>query len=69
MRKQVLDTEVAQFKATIHQLYNAGNKPSITVIIVNKRISQRFFVKNEKGQLVNAPSGTVIDTNVVQSEE
>lgn len=39
MRKKVIETEVAQFKETIHSYYNKAKKPSVTVIIVNKRIS------------------------------
>ncbi len=44
-RNQVLASEIPQFEAAINLLYNkVANKPEITVVVVNKRISQRFFV-------------------------
>jgi hypothetical protein len=39
------------------------------VIIVNKRIAQRFFVADDKGTLNNPPSGCLIDTQVVENED
>jgi hypothetical protein len=51
-------------------MYNkVGKKPAITLIIVNKRITQRFFVDNGSGQLINPPSGCVVDTKVVENED
>jgi hypothetical protein len=48
-------------------LYNkVAEKPKITVIVVNKRISQRFFVKDQGGRLVNPPSGCIIDKGLVE---
>lgn len=45
MRDQVLAKEIPQFEEAINALYNkAAYKPAITVVVVNKRISQRFFV-------------------------
>ena len=62
MRDQVLSTEIPQFESAINELYNkVTSKPSITVVVVNKRITQRFFVKDEKGCLRNPPSGCIID--------
>ena len=50
MRKQVLQKEITQFREAIHETYNkAKTMPKITVIIVNKRITQRFFVEDENG--------------------
>jgi hypothetical protein len=50
-------------------LYNkATSKPQITVVVVNKRITQRFFVKDEKGCLRNPPSGCIIDQGVVEND-
>jgi hypothetical protein len=41
----VLASEIPQFEQAINMLYNTmADKPQITVIVVNKRISQRFFV-------------------------
>ena len=62
MRDQVLSTEIPQIESAINELYNkATSKPFITVVVVNKRITQRFFVKDEKGYLRNPPSGCIID--------
>jgi hypothetical protein len=45
MRDQVLQAEIPQFEAAINKLYNkAAVAPEITVVVVNKRISQRFFL-------------------------
>lgn len=50
MRKQVLQKEISQFREAINEVYNkAANKPYLTVIIVNKRITQRFFVEDGNG--------------------
>ena len=69
MRTLVLQHEVTQFRKAIEEVYNkAAKKPCITVIIVNKRITQRFFVENEKGGYNNPPSGCVIDSKLVESE-
>jgi len=39
------------------------------VIIVNKRITQRFFIEDQGGRLNNPPSGALIDTNVVENQD
>ena len=63
MRKQVLTKEVSQMREAIHETYNlTKKKPYITVVIVNKRITQRFFVEDDSGLLQNPPSGCLIDT-------
>lgn len=70
MRRQVLTTEILQFKQAINELYNKSEKkPYFTVIFVNKRINQRFFVEDRNGNLANPPAGTIIDSNVVQTED
>jgi hypothetical protein len=49
-------------------LYNkAAEKPEITVVVVNKRISQRFFVTDSQGRLSNPPSGCIIDKGLVEN--
>ena len=69
-RDQVLADEIPQFENAINSLYNkAANKPSIVVVVVNKRISQRFFVYDEKGRLTNPPSGCIIDKKLVESSD
>jgi hypothetical protein len=67
MRDQVLSTEIPQFESAISELYPDNVKPAeITVVVVNKRISQRFFVKDEEGRLANPPSGCIIDRDLVE---
>lgn len=51
MRKLVLEKELEQLKRIIEEEYSIGQAnevpaPSITLIIVNKRVRQRFFEKN-----------------------
>lgn len=38
-RNQVLASEIPQFEEVITQVYPQGEKPELTVIVVNKRIS------------------------------
>lgn len=68
MRQQVLEKEIPQFRQAIHDLYNKIDPPHITVVIVNKRITQRFFVEDQNGRLVNPPSGCIIDQNLVEED-
>lgn len=70
MRRQVLQKEITQFREAINETYNlAKKKPYITVIIVNKRITQRFFVEDEYGNLQNPPSGCLIDDKIVENQD
>jgi len=49
-------------------MYNsAAAKPKITLVIVNKRIIQSFFVVDGTGRLSNPPSGCIIDCDLVES--
>lgn len=65
-RSLVINAEVTQFQNACNEMYNqAEKKPKITLIIVNKRIIQNFFIK-EGNRLNNAPSGCIIDTEIVQ---
>ena len=44
-RSQVIDREVTQFQEAFNEMYNqASARPKITLLIVNKRIIQSFFV-------------------------
>lgn len=45
-----------------------SEQPEITVVIVNKRITQRFFVEDNQGRLSNPPSGTIIDEQLVEQD-
>jgi hypothetical protein len=68
-REQVFEFEIQQFQETIEALYNKmASKPAITVVFVNKRINQRFFMMDEKrGQPMNPPSGCIIDRGLSQT--
>lgn len=66
----MLQEEVTQLREAINETYNtAKKKPFITVIIVNKRITQRFFIEDQQGRLINPPSGCLIDTKVVENQD
>lgn len=57
-------------KRAIEDVFNkASKKPTITVVIVNKRITQRFFVEDEYGNVRNPPSGCIINTELVESTD
>ena len=40
--------------------------PELTLVVVNKRINQRFFIKDSSGRLSNPPSGCIIDRGLVE---
>jgi len=63
-----LASEIPQLEEAIKELYNlAKEKPQITVVVVNKRIIQRFFVIDAQGRTSNPPSGCIIDKGLVES--
>jgi hypothetical protein len=67
MRDQVISREVTQFKEAFAELYNKAEvSPKVTLVVVNKRITQRFFVKDQNGRLANPPSGCIIDRGLVE---
>lgn len=67
MRDQVLQTEISQFTKAVKEIYNKASKaPEVTVIVVNKKVSQRFFVSDQQGKLSNPPSGCLIDKALVE---
>lgn len=70
MRRQVLQQEVVQLREAINETYNlAKKKPYITVVIVNKRITQRFFIEDQQGRIQNPPSGCLIDEAIVENQD
>ena len=69
MRNQVLSHEIPQFETAINAIYGEEAKPEICVVVVNKRISQRFFVKDHNGNLSNPPPGCIIDTDLVEHSD
>ena len=70
MRKKVIDFELEQLKKimTDEYSYSGGPQqplPEITLIIVNKRVRQRFF-EMQSNAIVNPPQGTYIDQGFVE---
>ena len=72
MRKQVIDAELEQLKKICIDEYNIeaseegkAKMPHITLLIVNKRIRQRFFEKTGKS-ITNPPQGTYVDSAFVE---
>ena len=69
MRDQVLQNEIPQFQEAINEIYGKdAAAPEMTVVVVNKRISQRFFVEDPRGGLTNPPSGCIIDRGLVEND-
>lgn len=69
MQQQIISTECRQFNDAIKLMYNkAATTPALTLVIVNKRIQQRFFAGTDMN-LQNPPSGTIIDKALVKNEE
>jgi aubergine-like protein len=68
----VIDYELQQLKNIIHMEYDLENldnrPPEITLVIVNKRVRQRFFEKTGN-DILNPPQGTYIDTGFVEQSE
>ncbi len=60
MRNLVMSEELKMLKDLLKDRYPI-NTPKVTLVIVNKRINQRFFEKN-KFDIKNPPAGTIIDT-------
>ena len=68
MRNQVIDKEIAQFREVFAEIYNKTEMtPQITLIVVNKRITQRFFIQDHNGNLTNPPSGCIVDQGLVEN--
>jgi aubergine-like protein len=63
MRNTIMETEIGQLDEIVGEIYNNMSHPKITVVVVNKRISQKFFANGQ-----NPEPGTVIDKKVVNKE-
>ncbi|XP_062855465.1 piwi-like protein 1 isoform X1 [Trichomycterus rosablanca] len=66
MLHSVVNYEVPQIMQSIKAM-GADYMPKLTVVVVKKRISSRFFALLES-KLTNPPPGTVIDTEVTRPE-
>lgn len=45
------------------------NEPKLTLIIVNKRVRQRFFQNSGNAGITNPAQGTYVDTGFVEQSE
>lgn len=61
--------ESQEFRETKDILYRKYQEkaPKLTLIIVTKRIDDRFFLR-ENGRINNIPGGTVVDNTVIKKE-
>jgi aubergine-like protein len=79
MRQKVIDFELDQLKKILTDEYDpkAEGRPlaNITLIIVNKRVRQRFFEKqsdhpgSHTAHILNPPQGTYVDHGFVEQSE
>ncbi|XP_056586040.1 piwi-like protein 1 [Triplophysa dalaica] len=66
MLQSVVDYEVPQIMQSIKTM-GADYEPKLSVVVVKKRLSARFFARID-GKIANPPPGTVIDTEVTRPE-
>ncbi|RXN19546.1 piwi 1 [Labeo rohita] len=66
MLRSVVDYEVPQIMQSIKTM-GQDYEPKLSVVVVKKRISSRFFARID-GKIANPPPGTVIDTEVTRPE-
>uniref|UniRef100_A0A8C2IS95 Piwi-like RNA-mediated gene silencing 1 n=1 Tax=Cyprinus carpio TaxID=7962 RepID=A0A8C2IS95_CYPCA len=66
MLQSVVDYEVPQIMQSIKTM-GQDYEPKLSVVVVKKRISSRFFARID-GKIANPPPGTVIDTEVTRPE-
>lgn len=57
--------EVPQMRRAFKDV-NETYEPKLSVIVVKKRSNSRFFMKNDRGDVMNAPMGTAISDKVVK---
>jgi len=43
--------------------------PALTLIVVNKRISQRMFTEDRDGRMNNPEPGTIIDSQITENND
>lgn len=45
------------------------SRPALTLIVVNKRISQRMFIEDRDGRMNNPEPGTIIDSQIIENND
>lgn len=63
MRDMILAREVGCLHEVMAEFYNKLKRPKLTVCVVNKRISQKFYLNGQ-----NPAPGTVVDTKLVNKD-
>ena len=70
MRAQVISHELEQLHKIVVAEYGEdvpeAELPKHTLIIVNKRVRQRFFQTGQNAQIANPPQGTYVDQGFVE---
>jgi len=71
MRAQVIGHELEQLNKIVQQEYGldpakTSELPKHTLIIVNKRVRQRFFQMGTNAGIANPPQGTYVDNGFVE---
>jgi aubergine-like protein len=67
MRQQVKAEELRMLHICLKE-YQPLDDAKVTLVVVNKRINQRFFEQTEELAICNPPAGTIVDASIVQSE-
>lgn len=68
MRQQVVTEELNMLRQLLKQKFPIS-QPKMTLVIVNKRINQRFFEQTAKLDIRNPPAGTIVDSEIVYSDD
>ncbi|CAH1801213.1 unnamed protein product [Owenia fusiformis] len=65
----VLEEEVRAINHSLDKCYTANGhkKPGLTVVIIKKKISTRFFLRDGRGTM-NPPPGTIVDSQITRPE-
>jgi aubergine-like protein len=74
MRAQVIEHELDQLNRIVLTEYSLEDGatrplPKQTLIIVNKRVRQRFFQQGAQAGIINPPQGTYVDNGFVEQSE
>jgi aubergine-like protein len=69
MRQQVIDCEITQLRAVLASKFEGREPPKITLVVVNKRINQRMFVREGGHEIRNPAPGVILDANLVENTD
>ena len=58
-----------QFRACLEKEFNKMSRPLLTLVVVNKRISQRMFIEDRDGRMNNPEPGTIIDSQITENND